>query len=156
MQYSKMANTTETNRSRSGLRKGQTHSGSFKKDDPRFLVVRGAIDPTTGRKVSVSELARRDTYLALDACRDILINSRSPELKMAASKCILNLGWAAAPRQTIAQITHNVGNVPSTTALMKSLTDGTPLELPSPNDPDTIDIDCDSLSRTVPTTTEGI
>ena len=151
-----MANTTETDRSRGGLRKGQTHSGSFKKDDPRFLAVRGAVDPTTGRKVSVSELARRDTYLALDACRDILINSKSAELKMAASKCILNLGWAAAPRQTIAQITHNVANVPSTTALMKSLTEGAPLELPSTNESEIIDMPGDSLSRTVPTATEGI
>ena len=132
-----------------GVRKA--NSGSFKKDDPRFTV-RRAIDPTTGKPISVAELARRDTHLALAVIREVLENKRTRiEMRMSAAKALLSLGWADAPRQHLTAVVHSQGSLPSVHQLMQALTSGEPLELPqlpAANHAEIIDLEpSDSLSK---------
>ena len=119
-------------------------AGSFVKNDPRFTVKR-AIDPTTGKPISVAELARRDTHLALAVIREVLDNKRTRiEMRMSAAKALLSLGWADAPRQQITAVMHTNGSLPSVTQLLNALNTGESLELPalpSINQPEVIDVE---------------
>jgi hypothetical protein len=143
-------------KSKGGLKPGTKHAGSFKPGDPRFERKKLMLDPN-GKPVSISQLARNDTLLALDLIRQVLPDEKQPmDRRLHCAKILVGLGWAAAPRAIVSSVTHHQGSLPTSEALMHALQTGEPLQLPTPSEPDTIDMGCDSLSRTVPTTTEGI
>jgi hypothetical protein len=131
-----------------GMRKGQTHSGSFKAGvaDPRRMTK--MMYDENGDAISVSQLARNDTRLALDLIRKVIPDeSLRLELRLTAAKTLVNLGWAAAPRAIVSSVTHHQGNLPSTQALMHALETGEPLQLAPAEDPNTIDMDANSLVK---------
>jgi hypothetical protein len=149
-------NVTTEKKDKGGLRPGTKHAGSFKPGDPRFqnkMVMLGA----NGKPVSISQLARNDTRLALDLIRQVLPDEKQPmDRRLHCAKILINLGWAAAPRTLISSVTHHQGNLPSTDALMHSLATGEPLQLPPATDAEIIDIPSDSLVQTVTTDSKGI
>jgi hypothetical protein len=150
------ANATEVKKDRGGLRPGQKHAGSFKPGDPRFQRNAVMLGPN-GKPVSVAQLARNDTRLALDLIRQVLPDEKQPmDRRLHCAKMLISLGWAAAPRAIVSSVTHHQGSLPSSEALMHALQTGEPLQLPSPSEPNTIDMDCDSLNRTVTSPSEGI
>ena len=105
------------------------------------------LDPN-GKPVSISQLARNDTRLALDLIRQVLPDTKQPmDRRLHCAKLLINLGWAAAPRAIVSSVTHHQGNLPSTDALMHSLTTGEPLQIAPAEDPNTIDMDADSLQK---------
>lgn len=125
-----------------GTRKA--NSGSFVKNDPRFAP-RRAIDPETGKPIAISELARRDTHLALAVIREVLSdNKQRIEMRLSAAKTLVSLGWAAAPRTIVSSVTHHAGNLPSVNQLVEALHSGQPIhlpELPTANEAVVIDME---------------
>lgn len=150
------ANATEVKKDRGGLRPGTKHAGSFKPNDPRFQRNAVMLGPN-GKPVSVAQLARNDTRLALDLIRQVLPDEKQPmDRRLHCAKMLISLGWAAAPRAIVSSVTHHQGNLPSSEALMHALQTGEPLQLPSANESEIIDIPNDSLYQAVTTDSEGI
>lgn len=139
--------SAKTERDNRGLKPGTKHSGSFKPGDPRFqkkMVMFGE----DGKPISISQLARNDTRLALDLIRQVLPDEKQPlDRRLHCAKMLINLGWAAAPRAIVSSVTHHQGNLPSTQALMHALETGEPLQLAPAEDPNTIDMDANSLVK---------
>ena len=134
-------------KNKGGLKPGTKHAGSFKPGaDPRRM--RKMIYDASGKPVSVAQMARNDTRLALDLIRQVLPDEKQPmDRRLHCAKLLINLGWAAAPRAIVSSVTHHQGNLPSTDALMHSLTTGEPLQIAPAEDPNTIDMDADSLQK---------
>jgi len=151
-----MDNAAIQTKGKRGPPKGSTHSGSFRSGaDPRRMQ-KMVYDPS-GKPISIAQMARNDTRLALDLIRQVLPDTKQPmDRRLHCAKILINLGWAAAPRAIVSSVTHHQGNLPSTDALMHSLQTGAPLELPPPTNAEIIDIPSDSLSQTVTTDSEGI
>jgi hypothetical protein len=151
-----MDNAATPTKGKRGPPKGSTHSGSFRSGaDPRRMK-KMLYDPS-GKPMSIAQLARNDTRLALDLIRQVLPDTKQPmDRRLHCAKLLINLGWAAAPKAIVSSVTHHQGNLPSTDALMHSLATGEPLQLPPPNDSEIIDIPSDSLSQIVTTHSEGI